>query len=140
MAVRYVGPTLQEYAALALLFDTVQAAFQAYKVVRGLGFLARQADQRFGPLTGTLHQFAAIGWRVPYPALHFGANDFKVRAGGELGAKIADGLLDGGEFWAPGTTDSDEDFFHGGTPVRQSSMGPIVTANASRRGAKTSHD
>src|SRR5882762_3631206 len=43
-AIGYVGPTLQEYTTLALLFDGVQAAFQAYKVVRGFGFFAGQAD------------------------------------------------------------------------------------------------
>jgi hypothetical protein len=129
-AVGYIGPTLQEDAALALLFDAIQAAFQAYKVVRGLGFFARAAYEGFGPLPGTLHQFVAIGWRVPYAAIHVGANDLKTQTRGEYRAKIADGSLNSAELWAPGATDNNTDLFHGGTPFSANSMEPMVAANA----------
>jgi len=79
-AVGHVGPAFQQDAWRVALFDHVESAFEADKVLPGLGFLSSQARQLLGPLARALHQFSSIGRRMADAALNLDPDDIELGA------------------------------------------------------------
>ena len=128
--IAHIGPAFEEHSAIAVFFDTVQAAFESDEETPGLVILLGHSLERLGALPGSLHQFSPARRGVRHAARYVHADDFELGAGmrarsavsevrrgpceGQHRADFVEGVPNSGELRFASTSDCDNDAVHKG--------------------------
>lgn len=111
-AVGNVSPAFQEDAALSIVLQNLEAAFEAHKIAPRFASFARDLNQRFGALARSTHQLFVRRRRGAHTALDFHSDNFEIAIRNEFCRESVQGVRNGPELRLASAADGDDDFLH----------------------------